>query len=306
MNSPDSYDDDLALVLDTATLNELAVVEAKLTAPPGPVPTEELPPNPDYQLFDLLDPTFDEIIPHLHGLDATVTRQEAAAANRLPKSPSFPPLITVSQAQGQSSSQVTLYGDDQGGSLSPEKLLLSPGSPTNSYDDDLAPALDTATLVRAKVKSMAPGPTSDPSSGPVPYEETELDAVIPIPEHHKRKAAATNRLPESPTLITDSQATVCGDDRGGPSSPAKLLGKRDATDFVDMDEEGSTGMGTQRRKSKRGRRQTKTAQQRQSKCGRRQTKTTHSHSCKVPRPPPRRTPSSADPDSDDPINFLRF
>ena len=95
----------------------------------------------------------------------------------------------------------------------------------SSYDDDLA-ALDTATIKHAKVKSMAPGL--------VPYEETELDTIILILEHHKWKAAAANRLPKSPslhTLITDSQATVCGDDLSGLSSPAKLLRKRDATNF---------------------------------------------------------------------------
>lgn len=85
MNSPDNYDNDLALVLNTAGLNELANIEAKLIAPtPSPVPTRnpQGTPNPNNLPFDLLDPTFNVIILHLCELDANVTGRKAAAANR--------------------------------------------------------------------------------------------------------------------------------------------------------------------------------------------------------------------------------
>lgn len=50
-------------------------------------------------------------------------------------------------------SQATLCGDDKGGSSSPAKLLLSPGSPKKSYNVDLALALDTATLNKPTIKN---------------------------------------------------------------------------------------------------------------------------------------------------------
>ena len=261
MNSPDSYDDDLVLALDAETLDELTIIEAKLTAATkaatsGPVASDELPDSdhdPDDVLFDLLDPTFHAIIPHLHELDATVAdeygrKAALAVASESPEeSPSFHALITDSQP--------TLCGDDWGASSSPPKLLLSTGSSTN----ELALVLDNDELAA--------------TSGPVPSEE--LSDLTFIPE----QAAAA----ESPPLHALSQATLRGDDQGGPSSPAKLLGKRYATDSED--EEIST--------------------ERPSKRSRGQTKSSHSPSPRPQsRPPSRGTPCGEDPDSDHPINFL--